>query len=387
MEEKPAGVGHPPDDRGRRPSGTSRPAPAAVHEARHRFTSALQAALTLSETKKAFLDAAGSVIPSTGMALYQLSAESGTVLDVEADVVASDFLVEYESYGRADDPVLDFVLRHHRPIDSSRVVSPERWASCGARSALRAVGYGHSLEAPVIVSGIVFGTINFARSTPQSPFDEVDLESAQLVGDQLALALERAVRFEVTGARVSTLERALDRVPQALVISDLDGRVLFRNRRAREAPQSANSTVVARTMAASITAAMASLRLHGRRTHTQSMRTPEGQLIARSHRLSERDDAAVTLFYHGAATPDAQPMPTWDVLSRREQEIAQLVSRGLTSKQIADEAFISENTVKQHLKRIFAKTDVRNRAELVQAIWAAAEAGDGQPRPEERARR
>jgi DNA-binding CsgD family transcriptional regulator len=32
---------------------------------------------------------------------------------------------------------------------------------------------------------------------------------------------------------------------------------------------------------------------------------------------------------------------------------------------------VTENTVKQHLKRIFAKTDVANRAELVQRIWTA----------------
>jgi DNA-binding CsgD family transcriptional regulator len=45
----------------------------------------------------------------------------------------------------------------------------------------------------------------------------------------------------------------------------------------------------------------------------------------------------------------------------------------LTTKQIAERAFISENTVKQHLKRVFAKVDVHNRAELVQLVWAHSE--------------
>ncbi|MGW2184030.1 response regulator transcription factor [Streptomyces sp. NPDC001732] len=48
-----------------------------------------------------------------------------------------------------------------------------------------------------------------------------------------------------------------------------------------------------------------------------------------------------------------------------------MVSEGLTTKQIAARAFISENTVKQHLKRVFAKTGVSNRAELVQLIWTS----------------
>lgn len=60
----------------------------------------------------------------------------------------------------------------------------------------------------------------------------------------------------------------------------------------------------------------------------------------------------------------------WQILSAREQEIVDLVGRGMTTKQIAAEAFISENTVKQHLKRIFAKTGAHSRAELVQLIWS-----------------
>jgi DNA-binding CsgD family transcriptional regulator len=312
------------------------------------------------------------------MALYELCPSSGSVVDVDADVVAPGFLKDYEAYGRDDDPVLDFVLRHRRPIDSSRVVSPQRWAACGARTALGEVGYGHSLEAPVVVAGSLFGTINFARSAEQPPFDEVDLASADLVGNHLGLALERAARYEATGARVSTLERTLDRMPQAVVVTDLDARVLFRNRRAREwggALDAAERSDVARGMAAGLTAAMSALRTHGRRSHTHSVRTSQGQLIARTYRLGEHDGAAVTLFYAGADTPGSATLPAWDVLSRREQEIAAMVSRGLTSRQIADEAFISENTVKQHLKRIFAKADVRSRAELVQLIWASGSTG------------
>jgi DNA-binding CsgD family transcriptional regulator len=41
----------------------------------------------------------------------------------------------------------------------------------------------------------------------------------------------------------------------------------------------------------------------------------------------------------------------------------------LTNRQIAERAFVSETTVRQHLKRIFRKFDVHNRAQLVQSIW------------------
>ncbi|MBT5856334.1 response regulator transcription factor [bacterium] len=55
-------------------------------------------------------------------------------------------------------------------------------------------------------------------------------------------------------------------------------------------------------------------------------------------------------------------------LSQRELEIAKHVKEGLSNKVIADTLFISEYTVKNHLKNIFQKTGASNRTELSQQI-------------------
>jgi len=55
-------------------------------------------------------------------------------------------------------------------------------------------------------------------------------------------------------------------------------------------------------------------------------------------------------------------------ISKREGEVIQLVCRGLTNQEIADALFISLKTVKDHNYRIFQKTGVRNRVELVQLV-------------------
>ncbi len=49
------------------------------------------------------------------------------------------------------------------------------------------------------------------------------------------------------------------------------------------------------------------------------------------------------------------------ILSRREKQIMQLIAQGLGNKQIAALLFISEGTVKVHIKNIFAKLGVTNR--------------------------
>lgn len=52
-------------------------------------------------------------------------------------------------------------------------------------------------------------------------------------------------------------------------------------------------------------------------------------------------------------------------LTKREVDIIQHVSWGLTNQEIAEELFISKFTVETHLKNIFEKTGVSNRTQLV----------------------
>jgi DNA-binding NarL/FixJ family response regulator len=52
-------------------------------------------------------------------------------------------------------------------------------------------------------------------------------------------------------------------------------------------------------------------------------------------------------------------------LTAREMEVLALLKQGLTNKEIAETLFISDNTVKRHLKAIFLKLDVNTRAAAV----------------------
>lgn len=55
-------------------------------------------------------------------------------------------------------------------------------------------------------------------------------------------------------------------------------------------------------------------------------------------------------------------------LSGREMQIAQLVARGLTNKEIASQLGVSSETVKAALKVIFGKAGVKSRAQLVASL-------------------
>ena len=62
------------------------------------------------------------------------------------------------------------------------------------------------------------------------------------------------------------------------------------------------------------------------------------------------------------------PSPT---LTARELEVLKLVAKGMSNREIADELYISENTVKNHVRNILEKLHLHSRMEAV--IYAVKE--------------
>ena len=53
------------------------------------------------------------------------------------------------------------------------------------------------------------------------------------------------------------------------------------------------------------------------------------------------------------------------ILSDREMDVLKCLADGLTTQQIANQLFISENTVKTHVRHILEKLEATNRTEAV----------------------
>jgi DNA-binding NarL/FixJ family response regulator len=60
--------------------------------------------------------------------------------------------------------------------------------------------------------------------------------------------------------------------------------------------------------------------------------------------------------------------PELDLLSDREREVLQLIARGYTYREIADELFISPKTVETHVSHVLRKLQLSNRNEITR--WA-----------------
>ena len=53
-------------------------------------------------------------------------------------------------------------------------------------------------------------------------------------------------------------------------------------------------------------------------------------------------------------------------ISKREHEVLDLISRGLSNQEIADKLFVSVNTVKTHSSNLFQKLEVSRRTQAIQ---------------------
>ena len=87
--------------------------------------------------------------------------------------------------------------------------------------------------------------------------------------------------------------------------------------------------------------------------------------MAAEYALSEEDPDPST------ATVNA-PSPAVEAagsLTRREREVATLVARGLTNRQVSNNLGISERTAGNHVAKILKKLGLRSRAQI--ASWVS----------------
>ncbi len=107
-------------------------------------------------------------------------------------------------------------------------------------------------------------------------------------------------------------------------------------------------------------------------------------MLATSGARRGRDQAARELRALGRRTPRAGVQaggpPSVDGLTAREREVAELVARGLTNRQIAAELYVRPKTIEAHLSSVFAKLGVTSRAAVASAVTRAdADPGNNHP--------
>jgi DNA-binding NarL/FixJ family response regulator len=148
------------------------------------------------------------------------------------------------------------------------------------------------------------------------------------------------------------------------------------------------TAVVVLTTYADDTSVLAALRAGARGFLTKNAgRADIARAIAAAASGQSILDAAVQATVLQAAgpgpVPAAPPAELPDGLTSREGDVLVLIAQGLSNSEIAATLFLSANTVKTHVNRVFAKTGSKTRAQAIRYAHDHALAG-GDPLPTRR---
>jgi two-component system, NarL family, response regulator LiaR len=103
-----------------------------------------------------------------------------------------------------------------------------------------------------------------------------------------------------------------------------------------------------------------------------SKAVPRDQIIAGIKDAAEGNRVVLTQRTLHAQIDEALRWPGRDIgLTERESELLSLLPTGMTNRELGEHLYVSENTIKTHLRRLYSKLGVRNRAQ------AASLAGQG----------
>ena len=228
---------------------------------------------------------------------------------------------------------------------------------------------------------LVDGTLRLHRRRAR-PWTGAERMRFELLRPIVAQLLEQAARAEVDRIARHRLLASLERAEAPTLILDGSGTILFANAAADAllSRQTEEGLAVLSGDRGSLPllshlirlAASASGELRERMALTNG-RSLEARLSAVVDEAGGPLPIRIVTLNERAPLlmDDVRPLLSARGVSEREVDVVGGVLRGLRNAEIAGELFISEYTVKDHLKHIFAKLSVSSRGGLIRALYAA----------------
>ncbi|OBR66284.1 hypothetical protein A7K91_22875 [Paenibacillus oryzae] len=233
-------------------------------------------------------------------------------------------------------------------------------------------GFSDELRAALICDSACWGYLTLFRSTSHEPFTGDELAIVAALSPVIAHGLRS---FTLTLPAASEAAGSSDE-PGIIILSE-DAKLVSWNHPAEgwlsllREWENITEDYLPRPLLA-ISAKVGSGNEGNGKSARVTIRVPDGTyLTIRGSRLTDaKGGYGAAIVVEPAKPADMLPLLSKAYgLSPRESDIAELVFRGASTKEIADTLFISAYTVQDHLKSIFLKTNVHSRRELIWQLF------------------
>lgn len=296
---------------------------------------------------------------------------TGAWTEEPLDVASAQFL---DNEFRGDDvnafASLATAPTHVATLDTA--TCDNRYTSHRYREIMRPLGLGDELRAALVVGARCWGYLCLHRTDHPLGFTAREVALLERLGPHIAAALRRTVvlgRIEADGP--------ITRPGVVMLSDDLD--LLASTPEAEQLLSliRTDSTAFALpTPVLSVAAALLAVErgaLPAAAATSVTVPAVNGQWVTlHAARLHGPGHGAISVVID-PAEPGAAPTMLLDAhgLTRRETDVATLVLRGASTREITAALHISANTVQDHLKSVFDKIGVRSRRELVGLLLGA----------------
>ena len=343
------------------------------------FVNSLHASIGVQQLGATYMTTISGLVRASAYGFYLMNVDSHKPDRVAVRGAVERFAKAYEAAGYAYDPVLQHVTETGGPASESMLFADRQWQQHPLRQALNMRRLTRILEAPVLIGEDTVGILYFTRPPEDTPFSTRDLDVVRVITAHVRSAAHHALEFTRSEERCTLLQAGLDAANMPLLLTDKAGSLLFANKPARELLRhAANSALRSGLLANCLQRNLEQLTQGG--VDSAVMRLPlerracgrQPGLLVRTLAVPETGSVTLSIIYpdEGTQAPDLGYLS--DRLSPRELEVLSLVVSGMRNKEIAAQLFISTNTVKYHLKRIFEALGVNSRLELLAAMLAGS---------------
>lgn len=218
------------------------------------------------------------------------------------------------------------------------------------------------------------GEISIHRNKDKTDFSDKDMELLKSLQPHICKAFVNNLRFTESKSPVDILLFALENKEKGVLIFDKNFKILYRN--------DICLSILSNIKMTSFISKLEKIIIKSGSLSNKHFEVPEPSLsgtqdiddITYAFTISKSfdDRNPLNCFYITIIEPiNHVPGVTKLklILSKKEFIIAELLSKGLTMKEISNSLLISQDTVKTHLKKIYYKTKSRSKTDLISKFF------------------
>lgn len=276
-------------------------------------------------------------------------------------------------YGSDDFNKFSELALKPRPVGSlSQATDGQLTRSARFREVFGPLGIGEDLRLALVSDGVCWGYLVLHRN-PERPFTEAEADYVLSLAEHLAEGMRAALVYPALSADLVSAG------PGVLVLSEDMQTIALTQAAESWLEQLDTSGLAEGGLPNSVHSVVSKLKaLEDAAIPTGLMprtrvptRTGQWLVLHASRLASGSVSGQIAVVIEPARPADMAPLIMRAYgLTERESQVAQLVARGLASREMSGELGISELTIQEHLKAIFDKVGVHSRRELVARVFS-----------------